>query len=133
MTFQLNKSYFNLIDTITITFNTLKFLADQKQVKLKLLVDPMELKYFYEIYGDCNRYEQMLVNFVSNAIKFTSPNSQVEIILQATLLNQSQFKDEPDENQARVIEDFRKINLYADDTSEVLYSMDGNLDLIASS
>jgi signal transduction histidine kinase len=57
MTFQLNKSYFNLIDTITSTFSTLKFLADQKQVKLKLLVDPLELKYFYEIFGDSNRYE----------------------------------------------------------------------------
>jgi osomolarity two-component system sensor histidine kinase NIK1 len=82
-TFHFNKSYFSLIDAISSTFNTLKFLADQKKVKIKLLVDPSEMKFFHEIYGDVNRYEQMLINFISNAIKFTRPGTQVEVILHA--------------------------------------------------
>jgi signal transduction histidine kinase len=40
LTFQLNRSYFNLIDTIKSTFSTLEFLAQHKKVKTKLLVDP---------------------------------------------------------------------------------------------
>jgi signal transduction histidine kinase len=42
-----------------------------------LLVDPAELKYFQEIFGDSNRYEQMLLNFLSNAIKFSKPKTTV--------------------------------------------------------
>ena len=57
VTFQLNRSYFNLCEAITFTFTTLQFLADQKKVQMKLLVDPAELKYFQEIFGDSNRYE----------------------------------------------------------------------------
>jgi signal transduction histidine kinase len=30
LTFELNKSYFNLIETITSTIQTMQFLADQK-------------------------------------------------------------------------------------------------------
>jgi signal transduction histidine kinase len=52
LTFQLNKSYFNLIDTIKSTFNTLEFLADHKKVKCKLLIDPKHLRYFQDVYGD---------------------------------------------------------------------------------
>jgi hypothetical protein len=51
-----------MIETITSAFNTLKFLSDQKQVKTKLLVDPAELRYFEEIFGDENRYEQLFLS-----------------------------------------------------------------------
>ena len=39
LTFEFQKSYFNLVDTIENTFTTLEFLSKQKNIKTKIKID----------------------------------------------------------------------------------------------
>ena len=48
---------------------------------MSLTVDPKHRRYFENIYGDKNRYEQIMLNFLSNALKFTSKEGSVEVQL----------------------------------------------------
>jgi len=57
----------------------LEFLSKKKNIQTKLVIDPAHKKYFEEFYGDENRFEQILLNFVSNALKFTNENGKVEV------------------------------------------------------
>ena len=82
-TFILNKSFFNLREIVKHTFTVLEFMASQKKVKLKLVIPSTQTKLFDKIYGDENRYEQILLNFVSNAIKFANHGTEVQVVLEA--------------------------------------------------
>ena len=52
-------------------------------MRLKLIIPPSQNKLFEKIYGDENRYEQILLNFISNAIKFTNPGTEICISVEA--------------------------------------------------
>ena len=82
MTFQFNQCFFNLLKTIKNTFATLEFLAEQRNVTLSLGVSKTDSDFFQNIYGDQNRYEQILLNLISNAIKFTKNGTQVKVVLE---------------------------------------------------
>ena len=84
LTFQLNKEYFNLINAVENSFKTLEFLSQKKKIKLNLITKYEQQKFFKQIYGDQKRYEQILLNFISNALKFSNENSNVDIIINAT-------------------------------------------------
>jgi len=64
---------------VQTSFKTLEFISKKKKIDTVLHVDPNHLKYFEEFYGDENRFEQILLNFVSNALKFTNENGKVEV------------------------------------------------------
>lgn len=72
---QLNASEFAVKDVFASTVTALQLLADLKSIKL--VNEPSDIK----AYGDRERVLQILVNLVSNAIKF-SPNGS-EVILSA--------------------------------------------------
>lgn len=46
-----------------------------------LNVHPYQIQYFKQIYGDQKRFEQILLNFASNALKFSNENGLVKIEL----------------------------------------------------
>jgi len=53
-----------------------------------LTVEPEE-HLFQQIYGDQNRFEQIFINFVSNALKFTPEGGTVEVKLVSKKLYQA--------------------------------------------
>jgi signal transduction histidine kinase len=46
-----------------------------------LKVTPNQEKFFENIFGDEKRYEQILLNFLSNALKFTPSEGKVDVVL----------------------------------------------------
>lgn len=52
LTFQLNKSYFNLMDAVQTVFKNLDFLAMKKEITLDLVVSRRTKQVFEKIYGD---------------------------------------------------------------------------------
>lgn len=69
-TFQLNKEYFNLVDSVTSAFKTLEYISDRRKITTNIHVKQKQLKFFEEVYGDANRIQQILLNFISNSLKF---------------------------------------------------------------
>jgi signal transduction histidine kinase len=82
LTFQLNKSCFSLLKTIKHTFRTLEFLANKNDITMDIGVSKSDLKYFENLYGDKERYEQILLNIVSNALKFSDKGKCVKVVLE---------------------------------------------------
>lgn len=80
-TFQLNKQYFNLVDSINSAFKTLKYISDSRQVTTSLHVKQKQLRFFEEVFGDANRIQQILLNFISNSMKFTKQGGFVKVVV----------------------------------------------------
>jgi signal transduction histidine kinase len=77
--FQLNWNYFDLFDVIEKTAETLDSQLSQKEIKVTHLFVNEDRKYFKSIYGDSYRYLQILLNFMSNAVKFTPLKGKIQI------------------------------------------------------
>jgi len=102
-TFQLNKDFFNLTEAVTDTFNTLSFLSNKKGITLKLDVSKKDTRFFTNLFGDKARIEQLLLNFVSNALKFTGQNGKVTVglkVSQAIRLSHPEDKTLPEVQQS---------------------------------
>ena len=54
-------------------------------------MEPKQIKLFENLYGDENRYEQILINFISNAMKFSNNDGTVKVILQSDSLVKAQI------------------------------------------
>ena len=78
MTFALDQDFFNLPSAVESAFSTLEFLSKKKNIRTILTVEP-DASLVSNIYGDKNRFEQIFINFISNALKFTHENGQVEV------------------------------------------------------
>jgi len=70
----------------------LKFYTSKKNISTKIVIDPRHEKFFKKIYGDEKRYEQILLNFISNALKFTSSGGLVQIQLEVKQVTQPNKK-----------------------------------------
>lgn len=68
---------FNISDEITMIKNSLSFLSQKNNNKIKIDIDPCIPEY---LIGDKLRLAQILMNLVSNALKFTK-DGEVEIIV----------------------------------------------------
>lgn len=70
---ELTFSRFQLHEAVQDCINSLQELAGKRGVKLSNLCTPIE------VWADKRRIEQVLTNFISNAIKFSPEHSQVQI------------------------------------------------------
>ena len=115
MNFKFNDDYFNLNDVITNAYNTMKYQADQKNIKIKteylMRIQDEKSKYynieltmeerkrfFKNILGDKLRYMQILMNFLSNAIKFTNEGRNITIRLVLLEVQEVSFPSSLEEN-----------------------------------
>ena len=57
LTFKVNKDYFNFINSIENTFKTMDFLAQKRNIKITLKIEPSQRKYFECFFGDEKRWE----------------------------------------------------------------------------
>ena len=95
-TFKLNETIFDLDKQIEKAFNVVKYQAKTKNLRL---YSASRDKKFYPLFkcikGDKRRYNQIIVNFVSNAIKFSHQNSKVKVKLEIKQLSLKRDPDRP--------------------------------------
>jgi two-component system sensor histidine kinase EvgS len=73
---------YNLKEIVTESVSLIQPLADKKSVLLKVNVDSA-----LSIYVDRTRFKQVLVNLISNAIKYNYPDGEVRINVEKRLAN----------------------------------------------
>ncbi len=67
----------NLKDPINLVLSTFKPMAQEREIEFNATIKTQEAF----VYCDAQKIEQVLSNLVSNALKFTSPKGNVEVIL----------------------------------------------------
>ena len=76
--FKINEEFFNLYEIIESSFEVTRHSADRRQVKLVSPVLPeREHALFKQISGDSRRYMQIMINCLSNALKFSNNDSEI--------------------------------------------------------
>ena len=84
----IEKISFNLIEILDALKIMFKQKANDKQISFNVYIDSNTPKF---IYGDPTRLNQILINLINNAIKFTKQGS-VSLVTEVTFLNQEQVE-----------------------------------------
>ena len=80
-----NEDFFNLREMIKHSIKQVEHLAIKKKIKIneEYISDGENdvEKLLQNVYGDQRRYIQIIQNFLSNAVKFTNENGEIQIRL----------------------------------------------------
>ena len=80
--FKFDNDYFSLPETIFQAFQMLNFSANERGVKLQAVVDQKQnLDLVNALQGDQRRFVQTLLNFLSNALKFTDKDGVITVLI----------------------------------------------------
>lgn len=91
--FKLDQSYFNLEHAVNEALQMMRFQANKLDIKLKAEIDYKDnLELVSEMYGDRRRYMQILLNFLSNSMKFT--NKKGTVTVKIMVLSHQEIKNE---------------------------------------
>ena len=66
------------------------FKAEEKKIRLILELDQSHPYIFRKIYGDRRRYLQILLNFISNSLKFTQQEGSIIVVLKILEIQSSE-------------------------------------------
>ena len=79
-------SYFDCIKLIKKCTSIVTAHAALRKVKVigPIFTDPLDKYYFYQLYSDERRYGQIILNFLSNGIKFSTEGGIVSVLLRVT-------------------------------------------------
>jgi len=106
-----NKTYFNLDSTIKKAIRKISIEAEKKHQKIKYKnIDGID-----NVFADSTAVEQILLNIISNAIKYTNENGKINITLSQNLdMAQVIVEDNgvgiPSEDLSRIFERFYRVD-----------------------
>jgi len=90
-TFKLDNKYFDLGFLIHEAFQIILHSANQKEIELRAYIDNInnlnDIRYFH---GDRRRMLQILLNFLSNSLKFTQDKGKIIVVICVRDLSQSE-------------------------------------------
>ena len=101
--FQLTNDYFSLTCVIYEAFQMLMHSANEKGIELRAEIDlKANLELIEAIHGDQNRILQIMLNFLSNSLKFTdrggSITVKIEILGQQSVMQKQESSKKKIEN-----------------------------------
>ena len=80
--FELHDEPFNLLTAIKNSFDIVHNVANQRNITLRAVIDSeLHLGLIKSILGDERRYQQILLNFLSNSLKFTNAGGCVSVLI----------------------------------------------------
>ena len=97
-TFTMVNEYFNLKSVVRRCFRTMTTQSSYKQISLvgPIIDSPLDKFYFDHVFADERRYGQIILNFLSNAIKFSNTKGSVSVLLSVISVRDIQ-KSHPDQ------------------------------------
>ena len=76
---QFSNNFFNLEEVAKESLATLDFLAKQKEISTSFKISKIDSPQVRMVFGDKGRINQVLINLLSNALKFTDTKGKVDI------------------------------------------------------
>jgi len=78
--YKLDMDYFSLTDTVYESLDIILHSACSKGIELEVKIDKeSNLQLINNLYGDSRRIKQILLNFISNSLKFTPSKGKITI------------------------------------------------------
>ena len=96
--FKFDEEYFSLYETIYEAIQMNLFSIQSNGINIRVEIDdPKDLSKVHQIWGDKRRFLQIIINFVSNAVKFTHQGGDIIIKMNIIDFQKTQNNQIPEE------------------------------------